>query len=91
MTVEFAVELYRETLRTAAIVSAPILGAAMLVGLTVSVIQTITSLNDQTLTFVPKVAAIGIAIGITLPWILAHLMAFLTLVLANAPGLLLAH
>ena len=53
MTVEFAVELYRETIRTAALVGAPILGAAMLVGLTVSLIQTITSLQDQTMTFVP--------------------------------------
>jgi flagellar biosynthetic protein FliQ len=85
MTVEFAVELYRETIRTAALVGAPILGVAMLVGLTVSLIQTITSLQDQTMTFVPKILAIAVVVGVGLPWILSQLMTFLTLVLTHIP------
>jgi flagellar biosynthesis protein FliQ len=86
MTVEFAVELYREMLRTAALVSAPILGVAMIVGLVVSVIQTLTSLQEQTLTFVPKVAAIALVIGLGMPWFLAQMMSFLRLILSAAPG-----
>jgi flagellar biosynthetic protein FliQ len=85
MTVEFAVELYRETIRTAALVGAPILGVAMLVGLTVSLIQTITSLQDQTMTFVPKILAIATVVGVGLPWILSQLMTFLTLILSLIP------
>ena len=85
MTVEFAVELYRETIRTAALVGAPILGVAMLVGLTVSLIQTITSLQDQTMTFVPKILAIAAVVGVGLPWILSQLMTFLTLILTHIP------
>lgn len=87
MSVDLVVEVYREMLRTAALVATPILGTAMLVGLTVSLIQTITSINEQTLTFVPKIAGIAIVVGLTLPWILTQLMRFLTLILSHAPGL----
>ena len=88
MTVEFAVELYREMLRTAALISAPILGAAMVVGLIVSVIQTLTSLQEQTLTFVPKIIAIAVVVGLGMPWFLEQLMTFLRLILNTAPGVL---
>jgi flagellar biosynthetic protein FliQ len=90
MTIEFVVEIYREMLRTAALVAAPILGTAMLVGLCISLIQTITSIQEQTLTFVPKIIAITVTVGLTLPWILNQLMTFLTLILTHAPGLTLA-
>ena len=86
MTVEFAVELYREMLRTAALISAPILGIAMLVGLIVSVVQTLTSLQEQTLTFVPKIVAIAVVVGFGMPWFLEQLMTFLRLILNAAPG-----
>jgi len=86
MTVEFAVELYREMLRTAALISAPILGVAMVVGLIVSVIQTLTSLQEQTLTFVPKIIAVAVVVGFGMPWFLDQLMTFLRLILSAAPG-----
>jgi flagellar biosynthetic protein FliQ len=89
MSVELAVEIYREALRTAALVGAPILGIAMMVGITVSIMQTITSINEQTLTFVPKILAIALTVGIAMPWMLGHLTRFLTLVLTQAPGLVL--
>jgi len=87
MTIEFVVEIYRETLRTAALVAAPILGTAMIVGLVISLIQTLTSLQEQTLTFVPKIAAIVCVIGVGMPWFLDHLMTFLRLILSTAPGI----
>ena len=59
----------------------------MAVGLVVSLLQTVTSLNDQTVNFVPKVAAVALALGIGLPWFLRHLMAFLTTILVQAPSL----
>jgi flagellar biosynthetic protein FliQ len=80
------VELYREMLRTAALISAPILGVAMVVGLIVSVIQTLTSLQEQTLTFVPKIIAIAVVVGVGMPWFLEQLMTFLRLILNTAPG-----
>jgi flagellar biosynthetic protein FliQ len=89
MSIELVVEIYREMLRTGVLVAAPVLGVAMSVGLCISLIQTITSIQDQTLTFVPKIAAITITVGITLPWILQQLMNFLTLILTQAPGLMM--
>jgi len=89
VSVEFAVEIYREMLRTAALVALPILGTAMLVGLAVSLLQKITSIQEQTLTFVPKLAAIAIVVGVALPWILGEMMGFLSLILTTAPGLAL--
>ncbi len=87
MSVELVIEIYRETLRTAALVAAPILGVAMAVGLVISLLQTVTSLNDQTINFVPKAAAIALALGIGIPWFLRHLMGFLTTILTQAPAL----
>ncbi len=89
MSMDLVVELYREMLRTAAFVATPILGTAMFIGLGVSLLQTITSINEQTLTFVPKIAGIAIVVGVTLPWLLTQLMTFLTLILSHAPGLVI--
>ncbi len=90
MTIDLVIEIYREMLRTAALVSAPILGVAMAIGLTISLLQTVTSIQEQTLTFVPKIIGIALTVGIGLPWILGHLMSFLALVIAQSPGLVLA-
>lgn len=89
MSIDMVVDIYREMIRTAAFVATPILGTAMLIGLAVSLLQTITSINEQTLTFVPKIAGIAIVIGVALPWILTQLMQFLTLILTHAPGLVI--
>ena len=89
MTIELVIVIYREMLQTAALVAAPILGVAMLIGLSVSLLQTVTSIQEQTLTFVPKILGIALTIGVMLPWILGQLMGFLTLILTQAPGLTL--
>jgi flagellar biosynthesis protein FliQ len=85
VTIDLAVELYREMLTTATLVAAPILATAMIVGVIVSLIQTLTSLQEQTLTFVPKLAAIAFVIGVGMPWFLGQLMRFLALILTIAP------
>lgn len=90
MSIEFIIEIYREMLRTAALVAAPILGVAMAIGLSVSLLQTVTSIQEQTLTFVPKILGIALVVGFALPWILTQLMNFLTLILIRAPGLVAA-
>ena len=57
MTMELAADILRNLIQTALILSIPILGTATVVGLLVSFIQSITSLQEQTLTFVPKLIA----------------------------------
>jgi flagellar biosynthetic protein FliQ len=73
-------------LRTAALVATPILATAMGVGLVISLAQTLTSLQEQTLSFVPKIAAIALVIGFALPWMLDALTSFLALVIQQGPA-----
>jgi flagellar biosynthetic protein FliQ len=70
MEVPQVVELGRDLLYTALLLSLPSLGVSLLVGLLVSIFQTVTSIQEQTLSFVPRVLAVGLALLLTLPWTL---------------------
>ena len=76
MTMELAVDILRNLLQTGLILAIPILGTATVVGLTVSFIQSITSLQEQTLTFVPKLVCVSLAIVIAANFILKTLSEF---------------
>lgn len=76
MTIELAVDIMRNLLQTGLILAVPILGTAMVVGLLVSFIQSITSLQEQTLTFVPKLVCVSLAIVLSANFILKTLMEF---------------
>jgi flagellar biosynthesis protein FliQ len=85
MTPEFAVELIKTMLLQAIALAGPLLGVALVVGLAVSLFQAVTSIHEQTLTFVPKVLAIaGLAIAL-LPWMLRSLVEFATEVISKIP------
>ena len=64
------IKLLREALMTLMIVSAPLLGVGMLVGLVISIFQTTTSFQEQTLTFVPKIVAIFVTFILLAAWII---------------------
>ena len=74
MTELMIIKIMRESLMTVLIVSAPILGVGMFVGLIVSIIQTTTSIQEQTLTFVPKIVAIFITIILLGSWMIRVLV-----------------
>tara|TARA_S200000501_G_C20797434_1_gene732438 strand:+ start:53 stop:322 length:270 start_codon:yes stop_codon:yes gene_type:complete len=76
MTMELAVDIMRNLLQTGLILSIPILGTALVVGLAVSFIQSITSLQEQTLTFVPKLVCVSLAIVISANFILKTMTEF---------------
>jgi flagellar biosynthesis protein FliQ len=76
MTMELAVDLMRNLLQTALLISIPILGTATVVGLLISFIQSITSLQEQTLTFVPKLICVSLAIVFASNFILKTLTDF---------------
>jgi flagellar biosynthesis protein FliQ len=85
MTPEFAVELIKTTLLQAVALAGPLLGIAMIVGLSVSLFQAVTSISEQTLTFVPKALAVtGLGI-LLLPWFLRTLVEFSTQVIMKMP------
>ena len=68
MTPQLALDLVYQALFVAIKMSAPVLIPAVVVGILSNVIQTVTSIKDMSLTFVPKLAAAGVVLSICLPW-----------------------
>ena len=76
MTLELAVDLLGNLLQTGLILAVPILGTAILVGVAVILVQSITSLQEQTLTFVPKLVAVSFAMIMSANFILRTMTEF---------------
>ncbi len=76
MTEGFIITLGREALYAVLLVSAPLLGISLLVGLLVSIFQATTQIQEQTLTFVPKIIAVLVATVVFAPWMLQILASF---------------
>lgn len=76
MTLEVATALLQETIRTSLWVTAPILLGVLAVGLLLSVLQTATQINDQTLTFVPKIVTALVLFTLLFPWIMGTIAEF---------------
>jgi flagellar biosynthesis protein FliQ len=76
MGTEQVVELFRNTLQMALLMGAPLLLIAVFVSLLVNVAQVLTSLQDQTLSTVPRLAAMATAIMLLFPWMLRRLVFF---------------
>jgi len=74
MNEDLIIDLAREAIMTTIVVSGPILLIALAVGLIVSIFQTVTSIQEQTLAFVPKIIAVFISVLIFGPWILGKLV-----------------
>jgi flagellar biosynthetic protein FliQ len=76
MGTEQVVALFRHTLQMALLMGAPLLLVAVVISLLVNVVQVLTSLQDQTLSTVPRLAAVGAALVLLFPWMLRKLMFF---------------
>lgn len=78
------IDLLREALILTLIIAAPLLAAALLVGLVTSLLQAVTQVQDQTLAFLPKIVAVVIAAVILLGWIGTKLVEFSMRMFAGA-------
>ena len=83
MDANAAIELGRQVLITALAISAPILGIGLVVGVILALFQAITSLNEQTLTMIPKILSMGTALFFLMPYILTKLTDFARQLLMN--------
>lgn len=70
---EAALQMIRDTLYVVLLIATPLLLVGMVLGLVISLIQSVTSIQDQTLTFVPKIISLLVVVVLLLPWILATL------------------
>lgn len=82
---DLIISIGQETIKTTAMLAAPMLGAALIVGLIVSVLQAITQINEATLTFIPKIIVIGIVIIIAAPWMIDTMTRFTVGLFENLP------
>jgi flagellar biosynthetic protein FliQ len=85
MNPEFAVQLIKQLMLEAVTVASPVLFAAMAIGLAVSLFQTVTSVHEQTLSFVPKALGIVSLLIVLLPWIMRTLIEFTQSVIEKIP------
>ncbi|MBU1097653.1 MAG: flagellar biosynthetic protein FliQ [Ignavibacteriae bacterium HGW-Ignavibacteriae-2] len=75
MTEELVIELLTEVFYTVFIILLPVLSVALIVGIFISIFQAATSIQEMTLTFVPKILFTGIAILFLIPWMLEKMIA----------------
>jgi len=87
MDIQFVVGLARDSIFTTLLVSAPMLILALVVGLSISILQSITQIQEMTLTFIPKILAVAVALIIFLPWMINTIVTFTNQLLAVIPSL----
>jgi flagellar biosynthesis protein FliQ len=83
MTPEMAVQIFRHTLMETFWLSLPLLGIGFLVGIAVSLLQVLTSIQDTSFGAVPRLAAFLIGVLLMLPWMMSHLIAYTTTLLGD--------
>jgi len=76
VTPEFLTGFFFEAIKTAILLAAPMLLAGLLVGLAVSIFQSVTSINEMTMTFIPKMLAVACALLFFLPWMVQTMLSF---------------
>lgn len=76
MSVEFVADLAARALWVTLLVSAPILGLGLLVGVLVSIFQAVTQIQEMTLTFVPKIVVVFLSLIFAMPWIIEKLSTY---------------
>jgi flagellar biosynthetic protein FliQ len=87
MSPALVLDLMRHAVTVTLLTAGPLLATALLVGVSVSFVQAITQIQEQTLTFVPKFVAIAIVGLLMLPWLLERLVTFLSDMLRSLPVL----
>jgi flagellar biosynthetic protein FliQ len=86
MTAQAVLTMGQEALLMLLLVSAPVLAAALVVGLLVSLFQAVTQINEATLAFVPKLLAVIAVFAIAGPWMLTMLVEYIRRILEAIPA-----
>ncbi|WP_272699161.1 flagellar biosynthesis protein FliQ [Desulfovibrio sp. Fe33] len=86
MTPEFVVGFARQAIEMTLVISLPMLGIGMAVGILISIIQAATQIQEMTLTMVPKIIAIFLALLVAFPWIMDKMTSYTTNLFLNLPN-----
>lgn len=88
MTPESVVTLGQQAIELTLMISAPLLLAALLIGLVVSIFQAATQINEQTLSFIPKIVGIFVTLIIAGPWMITMMVDFMRRLFGNIPWMI---
>jgi len=85
MTPEFVVGVASEAIKLALLLAAPLLGVGLIVGLVIAILQATTQVQEMTLTFVPKIVCVLLALLAAAPWMLAKITSYTSQVITTIP------
>jgi flagellar biosynthesis protein FliQ len=85
MTTDFVVGLTKQAMEMTLLLAAPVLGVGLVLGLLVSILQTMTQLQEATLSFIPKLVGVGLVLIILSPWMLEIMVNYTATLIENIP------
>ena len=88
MNPQDAVDLGRDAILTTLLISAPVLVVGIVVGLLIGLAQALTQIQDQTVSFIPKILAMVAVLGFCLPWMLQRMAEYSQELISNIPKML---
>ena len=88
MTPEFVVGFARQAMELALMMAMPMLGIGLLVGIVLSIVQAATQIQEMTLTFIPKVISIFIALLLAFPWMMDRMVTYTRNLILDIPNLI---
>jgi flagellar biosynthetic protein FliQ len=88
MDVDAVMEIGRQAMWVSILLTVPLLGASLIVGLVIAIFQAATSINEMTLTFVPKLMTIGLVLLFAGHWMITQLVDYTTQLIENIPFLI---
>lgn len=87
MTPEYVVHLGQQAIYLMLLISAPMLAAGLVVGLGISILQAVTQIHEVTLTFIPKILVVSLALVVALPWMIQKLLDFMIMLMQQIPAI----
>jgi flagellar biosynthetic protein FliQ len=88
MDAQQAIDLGRQAILEALMISAPVLGCGLVIALALGLLQALTQVQEQSITFVPKLVAMILVIGWSLPWLIARMVQYSHDLISNIPDTL---
>ncbi|MEA3416840.1 MAG: flagellar biosynthesis protein FliQ [Thermodesulfobacteriota bacterium] len=85
MTVDLVIGLAAEAIKVTLLLAAPMLSVGLVIGLIVSIFQAVTQIQEMTLTFVPKIVAVMLALVVALPWMINLMITYTQKLISNIP------
>ncbi|MBF0505295.1 MAG: flagellar biosynthesis protein FliQ [Nitrospirae bacterium] len=85
MTIELLTQVSRQAFETILLVGGPVLLVSLIIGLMISIFQSITQIQEMTITFVPKIIAVFITLLVALPWMVKVMLGFTRSIFENLP------